>query len=80
MLEQGRTGDFFVRTFNRSFRMYNTEKSQDAGRGIVKGFAVLTIATYYPKQWNLSHPDQLFNRAIPNKDLHLPIRNEGKKV
>ena len=74
ILEQGRMGDFFVRSFNRSFRMHNTEKSQETGKVIVKGFAGLTIATYYPKQWNWSPPDQLFERAIPKKDLHLPIR------
>ena len=80
MSDQRRLGDLYVRSFNRSFRMCNTEKSMETGREIVKGFAGLTIATYYPKDWEWSPPDQLFERAIPKYDLHLPIRNEGKKV
>ena len=75
-----RTGDFYVRSFNRSIPMQNTEKTLEDGRDYVKGFAGLTIVTYYPKHWDWSPPDQLFERAIPKFDLHLPTRTPSQKV
>ena len=81
LMSQGdRTGDFYVRSFNRSFPMHNTEKTLEDGRDYVKGFAGLTIVTYYPKHWDWSPPDQLFERAIPKFDLHLPTRTPSQKV
>ena len=80
MSQDERAGDFFVRSFNRSFPMHNTEKTLDDGRDFVKGFAGLTIVTYYPKHWDWTPPDQLFKRAIPKFDLHLPVKKPGQKV
>ena len=80
MIQEGRSGDFRVRSFSRSFPMHNTEKTIEEGRDYVKGFAGLTIVTYYPKLWDWSPPDQLFERAIPKIDLHLPVRKQGQKV
>ena len=60
MSQDERASDLFVRSFNRLFPMHNTEKTLDDGRDFVKGFAGLTIVTYYPKHWDCTTPDQLF--------------------
>ena len=80
MSQPKRTGDFYVRSFSRSFRMHNTERTLEEGRAYVKGFAGLIIVSFYPKHWDWSPPDQLFERAIPMFDLHLPTRKPSQKV
>ena len=80
MSQTERTGDFYVRSFSRSFPMHNTEKTLEEGKDYVKGFAGLTIVTYYPKHWDWSPPDQLFERAISKFDLRLPARKPSQKL
>ena len=60
--------------------MRDTEKTIEEGSDYVKGFVGLTIVTYYPKLWDWSPPNQLFERAIPKIDLHVPVRKQGQKV
>ena len=80
MIEEERSAEFHVRSFSRSFPMHHTEKTLMDGRDYVKGFSGLTIVTCYPKLREWSPPDQLFERAIPKIDLHLPVRKQGHKV
>ena len=60
--------------------MHNTKKTLEAGKVYVKGSAGLTLVNYYPKEWDWNPPDQLFDRAIPKFDLHLPTSKPGQKV
>ena len=69
-----KSGNFTIRSLNKSFQMLNTMD------GKLTGFAGLSIVTYYPKVWNWTPPDHLFERAILKYDLHLPMRNNLKKV
>ena len=80
MCQEERSGNFFVRSYSRAFPMHNTKKTLEAGKVYVKGFAGLTLVTYYPKEWDWNPPDQLFDRAIPKFDLHLPTSKPGQKV